>query len=110
RARTMQENDFTSEAWKKVLSKQKDIEASIKLLGNLVSLTLVDRGEVDGQRSYRYRAEFAKATLLVHYVFDGQNKVASGATEAYEWKPGANVPKALDLAGPLAAGIGVMLR
>jgi hypothetical protein len=107
---TMQADDFTTEAWKKALPMQKEIQANTKLLGDLVSLTLVDRGEVDGQRSYRYRAEFAKATLLVHYVFDGQNKLVSGATEAYEWKPGANVVKTPEAASPPVTGIGVMLR
>ena len=107
---TFREDDFTAEAWTKLLPKRADIQASTTLLGELVSLTLVDGGDQGGQRSYRYRAEFARATLLVHYVFDGQNKLVSGATEAYEWKPGAHVPKALDLAGPPVAGIGVMLR
>ena len=107
---TMQEDDFTTEAWKKALPMQKENQANTKLLGDLVSLTLVDRGEVDGQRSYRYRAEFDKATLLVHYVFDGQNKLVSGATEAYEWKPGANVVKTPEAASPPMTGIGVMLR
>jgi hypothetical protein len=107
---TMQEDAFTTEAWKKALPMQKEIQANTKLLGDLVSLTLVDRGEVDGQRSYRYRAKFAKATLLVHYVFDGQNKLVSGATEAYEWKPGANMVKTPEAASPPVTGIGVMLR
>lgn len=107
---TLHENDFTAEAWKRVLSQQDRIQDYEKLVGDLASLTLVERGEVDGQRSYRYRAEYARATLLSHYVFDGQNKLVSGATEAYEWKPGASIPKVLDLAGPPIAGIGLILR
>jgi hypothetical protein len=106
----LQEDDYTPEAWKRILSEKKQIQDSLKVIGDLVSLTLVDRGEVDGQHSYRYRAEFAKATLLLHYLFDGQNKFVRGVTEVYEWKPGANEPKALDLSGPPVAGVGLALR
>ena len=104
---TMHEDDFTVEAWKKALPKQKEVQANAKILGDLVSMTLVDRSDANEQRSYRYRAEFAKATLLVHYVFDGQNKLVSGATEAYEWKPDANFAESPEK--PIV-GIGVMLR
>lgn len=90
---TIKQEDFTPEAWKRALPQQQVDQDNLKLIGDLVSLTLVDRSNADGQRSYRYRAEFARATLLVHYVFDAQNKFVSGEMEAYELNFGANPNK-----------------
>ena len=39
----------------------------IKMFGDFISMTLVDRGEENGQRSYRYRLEFANAIILQHF-------------------------------------------
>jgi hypothetical protein len=83
---TTRADDYTAEAWKKLLPRQKEIQAETKRLGSFVSMILVDRSHASGQRSYRYRLEFAKATLLARFVFDQQNKLASGVTEAMEWK------------------------
>jgi hypothetical protein len=99
-------NDYTAERWQLLLSKQKEIQAFGKSLGDFISLTLVERGDVDGQRSYRYRLEFANAMLLEHLVLDGQDKCASGGVEAVEWKPGASPAPAPANA---MAGIGVVL-
>jgi hypothetical protein len=103
---TAQVDDYTAERWQLLLSKQKEIQAFGKSLGDFLSITLVERGEVDGQRSYRYRLEFANAILLEHLVLDGQNKCAAGGVEAVEWKPGASAPAAPANA---TAGIGVAL-
>ncbi len=83
---TAQADDYTPEVWKKLSLKQKEIQAQINRLGHLVSMTLVDRSRAAGQRSYRYRLEFTEATLLMHFTFDAHNKLASGETEAVEWK------------------------
>jgi hypothetical protein len=74
-------HDFTDESWKEVAPQLKQVQAEAKALGWLVSLTLVDRSEEGGNRSYRYRMEFEKSTLLQHLVFDPQNKVVSSRTE-----------------------------
>jgi hypothetical protein len=104
---TAHADDYTSELWKELSPKQKEIQASLKQLGDFVSMTLVDRSEADGRRTYRYRLEFAKATVLQHFVFDKQNKVAAGGSEALEWKPGVKVPEPPT---PAITGIGVMLN
>ncbi|MGO8925387.1 MAG: PDZ domain-containing protein [Limisphaerales bacterium] len=65
-----------------------------------------DHSEADGQRSYRYRLEFQKVTVLEHLVFDGQNKCVSGGPEALEWKSSANAP---EVPTDAIAGIGVVL-
>ena len=80
-------DDYTASAWKHFLSNQKDIQASIKCFGDMVSLTLVERSSVFGwRRSYRYRVEFTRATTLVHFVFNGRNQLEFGHMEPVEWK------------------------
>jgi predicted metalloprotease with PDZ domain len=67
----------------------------------------VDRSDEKGRRSYRYRLEFANATVLQHFVLNGQDKLAASGSEAVELKPGVIIPEAPDT--PIA-GIGVALR
>lgn len=73
--------DYTVKLWKEVSPKQAEIQETLKSFGPLIALTLVDRSEVDGKRSYRYRLEFEKNMLLQHLVYDEQNKLAVGMTE-----------------------------
>jgi hypothetical protein len=44
-------------------------------------LNVVDRSEEGGKRTYRYRLEFKRATILQQIVFDEQGKLASSQTE-----------------------------
>jgi len=85
---TAHAEDYTASAWKRLLSKQKDIQTLTERVGDIVSLTLVERrGGVFGwRRSYSYRLEFTKATMLAHFVFHGRNKLASGRVDVLEWK------------------------
>jgi len=76
----MRRDDFTAELWKEESPKQKETQASVKSFGKLVSVTLVDRSAEGGKRSYRYRLEFEKNTLLQRFVFDEQNKLAVSST------------------------------
>jgi C-terminal processing protease CtpA/Prc len=104
---TMHEEDYAAEAWTKAFSKLKEIQDSAKLLGDLASITLVERSDTNEFDSYRYRLEFAQATLVERFVFDRQNKLASGLVEAVEWKPGATFPESPE---ERFFGIGVALR
>ena len=79
--------DYTADVWKELAPEQKKIRADLKRLGSLVSLTLVERGKENGRRSYRYRMEFEKVTVLQHIVFDQQNKVTLCESEDAVWKP-----------------------
>jgi hypothetical protein len=78
---TVHADDFTAEAWKDESSKQKETQATVKALGRFISITLVDRSEEGGKRSYRYRMAFERTTVLQQFVFDEQNKLASSQTE-----------------------------
>ena len=83
---TAQTDDYTASAWKRLLSKQKDIQTFKKYVGDIVSLTLVERSSVFGwRRSYRYRIEFTRATVLAHFVLHGWN-IASGEMTTVDWK------------------------
>ena len=80
--------DYTASAWKKFRSKQKDIQAFKERLGDFVSLALVERarGVFGWRRSYTYRMQFTKATVIARFDFNGRNKLASGYMKPAEWK------------------------
>jgi hypothetical protein len=101
-----QARDYTANAWKKIAPLQKNMRADFKRLGDFVSMKLVERSDENGQRSYRYRIEFADATIILHVILDAQNKLADAGTEAAEMKPGANLGQTPN--GNLS-GIGVVL-
>jgi hypothetical protein len=76
--------DYTEQLWQQQSEELKIAQEAVKSLGRLVSLTLVDRGTENGQRSYRYRIEFEHSTELQHLVFDAHNKLALSQTE--DWR------------------------
>jgi hypothetical protein len=88
---TTKAEDYTAELWKEFSPKQAEMQADLKRLGKLLSMTLVGRWDEAGQRSYRYRTEFENATLLQRFVLDGQNRIALIRSESIETKPGAGV-------------------
>ena len=78
---TIHFNDYTEDMWKEAALELKNTQAQIKSFGRMASLTLVDRSEEGGRRTYRYRAEFEKTTILQRFVFDEQGKLAASQTE-----------------------------
>ena len=99
-------DDYTAEAWKVFSPKQKEVQATIKQLGDFIAMTLVDRSETNGQHSFRYRLDFANVTVLQLFILDEQNKLVTNGTEAVELKPGAKIAEEPDQP---VVGIGVML-
>ena len=87
----MRPEDYTDELWKGISPVQKDIQTDLKRNGDLVSIALVERRNEGGRRSYRYRVEFEKATLLLRYVLDEQNKVSLIQPDGGELRPGADL-------------------
>ena len=100
-------NDYMAEAWKILAPNRAQIQATLKTLGDFNSMTLVERSEDNGLRTYRYRLELANATLLQRFVLNGQNLFTDGGSDAVELRPGAFGPEMPSLP---AGGIGVMLR
>jgi hypothetical protein len=73
--------DFTAELWKRESPNQKETQAVLQAFGSLISLALVDRGTEGANRTYRYRFEFEKNTVLQRFIFDEQNKLVEANTE-----------------------------
>jgi len=107
-AGTAHPEDFTAEYWKELSPKQKEIQDSVKRLGDLTAVALVDRSDDHGQRVYRYRLEFANAIVLQRFVLNAQNQMVTNGTEAVEMKQHALMPPAQDIKPYV--GIGIMLR
>jgi hypothetical protein len=78
---TIHLDDLTEDLRKEAAPELKNTQAQVKAFGRLVSLTLVDRSEKGGKRTYRYRAEYEKTTILQRLVFDEQGKLAASQTE-----------------------------
>jgi hypothetical protein len=87
----MHQADYTAEFWKAISPVQKDMQIDLKRYGDFVSIALVDHKIENGKRSYRYRVDFEKITMLLHYVLDEQNKVLLMQPEGSELKPGADL-------------------
>jgi hypothetical protein len=73
--------DYTSEMWKEEAPKQEETRKALESFGQFVSLAPVDYSARTEGRSYRYKIDFEKAVLLMHFVFDKDNKLALSVTE-----------------------------
>ncbi len=78
---TLHEDDYSAELFQEASAQRKLTQETLKTLGPFVSLTLVDRSEEGGKRSYRYRMEFERNTILQHLVFNERNKLMASETE-----------------------------
>jgi hypothetical protein len=87
----MRASDYTPEFWKGISAAQAEIQADLKRNGDLVSMAVVEHQSEESRRSYRYRVEFEKATVLLCYVLNEQNQVALLRSEGAERKPGADL-------------------
>jgi hypothetical protein len=81
--------DYTAEFWKKI--KQDEVQAitDFKLLGNIASLTLVDRKPEADNHSYRYLVGFKDVMAMeiqLRFVFDQKNRVVLIELEGIEYK------------------------
>jgi hypothetical protein len=99
--------DFAPAFWQYLSPQQKEIQKSVKRLGDLMTLDLVYRSDEAGQRVYRYRVEFANAIVLQRCVFNAQNQMVTNGSEAVEMKQHALMPPAQDIKPFI--GIGAVL-
>ena len=77
--------DYTPEFWKTISRKQKQIQTDLNALGDLISFMPVERSKDGKERSYWYRLEFTKATVLQMYVLDADNRVRfSGSADTHQ--------------------------
>jgi hypothetical protein len=68
--------DFIPAAWAEISPWQKQAKDDFKNFGPALSLALVERTNESSGRSYRYRIQYKFGTILLHVVFDEQNKIA----------------------------------
>ncbi len=78
--------DYTTALWQQLAGIQGKVQADLEQVGDLVAVTLVERSIEDGVCDYRYIAEFKRARILLHVVYDSRNKVAVLDTDANEIK------------------------
>jgi hypothetical protein len=71
----MRPADYAPEFWKTLSGKQKEIQADLNDLGDLISVMPVERSNEGQDRSYWYRLEFTKATVLQIVMLNAQNRV-----------------------------------
>lgn len=72
--------DYAPEFWKTISGKQKEIQADLNAFGDLVSVMPVERSKEGKDRSYWYRLEFTKGTVLQMIMLDADNRVTFGNT------------------------------
>jgi hypothetical protein len=73
---TPKPGDYTAEMWNVTMPELKRGGHIYNWFGQLRSLTLVERSEKDGLRSYTYRIELRRATMLDSFVFGPDDKLA----------------------------------
>jgi D-alanyl-D-alanine carboxypeptidase len=78
--------DFTSAMWAELAPWRRQIQQDGKTFGAALSFALVERTTEGGQRSYHYRVQYKFGTILLHVVFDGQNKIAVWKLEDVDLK------------------------
>ena len=73
----MRAADYAPEFWKTISDKQKqkEIQANLKALGELISIGLVERTKEGNERCYWYRVEFTKGAVFQIIMFDADNRV-----------------------------------
>jgi hypothetical protein len=78
--------DFTPAMWAELSPWRKQMQQDGKTFGAALSLVLVERTTEVGRRSYRYRVQYKFGTILLHVVFDDQNKIAVWKVEDVDLK------------------------
>jgi CubicO group peptidase (beta-lactamase class C family) len=78
--------DFTPAVWAEISPWQRETKGDLEKVGPALSLTLVERTNEPGRRSYRYRIQYKIGTDLLHVVFDEQNKISVWKTEDVDLK------------------------
>jgi CubicO group peptidase (beta-lactamase class C family) len=80
----LREADFSAAAWRSFGPQVDQIRQSFGALGDLRDLTLVERTQSGGDRSYRYQARFANSTLILHFVLTDDDRISAMVPEQVE--------------------------
>jgi len=78
---SLKEEKFTAEMWKLVGKQRAFVQPLAIALGRLKSVDLLRRERSGDARTYRYRATFTNAVLLVTLVLDKDGKIAEASMD-----------------------------
>ncbi len=71
----MRAADYAPEFWKTISGKQKQIQAEVDALGDLLSVVPIEHSVEGSNRTYWFRLEFTKATVLQIIMLDANDRV-----------------------------------
>jgi D-alanyl-D-alanine carboxypeptidase len=72
----LRSDEFIEPVWAYIAPRVDQMKKDFTSLGVIQKLTLVERTEKDGQRSYRYLARFARTTMLFHFVLTNDDRIS----------------------------------
>jgi D-alanyl-D-alanine carboxypeptidase len=82
----LRKTDFTPAVLAELSPWQRQMRDDGITYGPTMSFVLVERTAEAGRRSYRYRVQYKFGTVLLHVVFDDQNKIAVWKVEDVDLK------------------------
>ena len=69
-------SEFTDPVWAYIAPRIDQMKRDFTALGAIQKLTLVERSENNGERSYRYQARFGRTTMIFHFVLTKEDRIA----------------------------------
>jgi D-alanyl-D-alanine carboxypeptidase len=82
----LREKDFTPAVWAELSPQRKEIQDEGRKIGPALSLTPVEHTMDTDKRSYRYWIYYKFGKILLHVVFDEQNKITVWKVEDVDLK------------------------
>lgn len=79
---SLRQDEFAPEIWQYFEPRLEQVRKDMSALGPIQKLTLVERAEQDGNRSYRYQARFARTSFVYHFVVTKDDKISVMMPEA----------------------------
>ena len=73
---TPRAEDFTPAVWDYIGPRIDQMRKDLAVLGPIEKLTLVERTDHDGERSYRYQARFKRTTFIMHFVVAKEDRIS----------------------------------
>ena len=78
----LQADEFTAPIWEYLAPRIDQLKHDFGSFGAIQSLTLVERTESGGDRSYRYQARFSRTTMIFWFVLTKEDRISVMMPEA----------------------------
>jgi hypothetical protein len=82
----IRKEDYSPELGAELLNNREQTQNDLQAFGDFVGLTFVERKGDRGDRVYRYRMDFSKATILQVFTLSNENIIVASESETLEWK------------------------